>query len=583
MTAPPGSADDRPLPEIFASLAQSSFSGVLSSEREGRRYAIFFSDGAVVDADSPVPEDQLGRVLLAAGILTSAQVGEMVTRLARSPGKRALDVLVEMEALQRDSLERAATMGLAKRAIRAFSLAGTTFHVDEQAHARQSGGPFDARWLLYRGLRQFYDEARLLRELERLSGQAMKRLGDAESLLEPFGFGEAEHACIAYLQRGYWEAQDLADACAAAPREVVLSVVHALVLFGALDLQPADQVPRLRRKGAASAPRPPAPAVVTSTRPTPSAIKQGAPQPTSQAAPPPPGGPSAPSPPSRSTAAAVTPPAVTAPSVSRPTAAPSMQAPHVSTVPPGLREQMLRKFAAVEAGADCFAVLEIDRHASKEQVKAAYFQLAKTYHPDRLAIVKLDDLRPQVERIFVRLSEAFATLGDDARKKEYLTILGQGGEAVVKQRESDEAARAMKILSAEEQFRIGEMALRRQLWPQALEAFKKALELNPDEGEHHAMHAWATWCVAPDKDKVLVEVRKGLHKAIELNPQCAQAFFYTGQVFKHSGDLERASAHFQKALDLQPSHVEAEREVRLMEMRRAKGEKKGLFDKLRKK
>jgi len=249
-----------------------------------------------------------------------------------------------------------------------------------------------------------------------------------------------------------------------------------------------------------------------------------------------------------------------------------------------LREQILAKSRLVESGADHFAVLEVTRETSKDQIKATYFHLAKTYHPDRLALVNLDELRPQVERIFARLSEAFGVLGDEARRKEYLTILAEGGEAKFRARESQETAKAVQILSAEEHFRRGEMALRRQAYPQALEEFKKALELNHDEGEHHAMHAWAVWCLATDKDKVLTEVKKGLHKALELNAQCAPAFYFLGSLYKYKGETDRAYSHFQRCLDLVDGHTDAEREIRLIDMRRASGQdRKGLFDRFKKK
>ena len=200
--------------------------------------------------------------------------------------------------------------------------------------------------------------------------------------------------------------------------------------------------------------------------------------------------------------------------------------------------------------------------------------------------MKLEELRPQVERIFARLSEAFAVLGDDGKRREYLDVLARGGEAAVKRREDDEAAQAARIIGAEEQFRLGEMALRRQLYGQALESFKKAMELNPDEAEHHALYYWALWCSTPNKEAILGEVRKGMQKALELNHRCVPALYYFGQIYNQTGDIDRAYHNFLKVLSHRPGHVDAEREVRLIEMRKKKGSEKknpgGLFDKFKK-
>jgi tetratricopeptide (TPR) repeat protein len=232
----------------------------------------------------------------------------------------------------------------------------------------------------------------------------------------------------------------------------------------------------------------------------------------------------------------------------------------------------MKKLAAIDAGADHFQILEVARDATKEQIKSAYFQLAKTFHPDRLPLLKLEHMRPQVEKIFARLSESFAVLGDDARRKEYVAVLAQGGEDAVKRRAEAENAQAMKILSAEEHFRLGEMAMRRQMWPQAMEEFKKALDANPEEAEHHALYAWCLWASATDKTEALAaDVKKRLQKALEIGPKCAPAHYYLGQVALFQGDMDRAYGHFRKVLELRPGHLDAEREIRVIEMRRAKG------------
>jgi len=88
--------------------------------------------------------------------------------------------------------------------------------------------------------------------------------------------------------------------------------------------------------------------------------------------------------------------------------------------------------------------------------------------------------------------------------------------------------------------------------------------------------------VATDKDRAAPETRRALQRAIELNPQCARAYLYLGQVLKQMGDADRAYIEFQRVLQLQPDNVDAQREVRLMDMRRQKGGK-SILDRLRKK
>jgi tetratricopeptide (TPR) repeat protein len=119
------------------------------------------------------------------------------------------------------------------------------------------------------------------------------------------------------------------------------------------------------------------------------------------------------------------------------------------------------------------------------------------------------------------------------------------------------------------------MALRRQMWPAAIEEFQAALELNDAEAEHHALLAWAKFCAASDKEAVFSTTKAKLNKAIQLNYRCTKAFYYLGQVYSALGDSDRAYACFQKVLGLEENHVDAQREIRVIEMRRKPS--KGLF------
>ena len=48
-------------------------------------------------------------------------------------------------------------------------------------------------------------------------------------------------------------------------------------------------------------------------------------------------------------------------------------------------------------------------------------------------------------------------------------------------------------------------------------------------------------------------------------------YFYLGHIYNYQQDYPRALAQFQRALELRPNYVDAEREIRLLEMRRQKG------------
>ncbi len=68
---------------------------------------------------------------------------------------------------------------------------------------------------------------------------------------------------------------------------------------------------------------------------------------------------------------------------------------------------------------DYYEVLDIQRNASKDQIKDSYRKLAMQYHPDR-------NKSPEAEEKFKEISEAYAVLSDDQKRQQYDT-LGHAG------------------------------------------------------------------------------------------------------------------------------------------------------------
>jgi len=69
--------------------------------------------------------------------------------------------------------------------------------------------------------------------------------------------------------------------------------------------------------------------------------------------------------------------------------------------------------------ADYFSILGVSRKAGREEIKRAYKQQVKKWHPDK----KPPGSREQVRQRFQRIVEAYETLRDDGRKLKYLEKL----------------------------------------------------------------------------------------------------------------------------------------------------------------
>ncbi len=79
---------------------------------------------------------------------------------------------------------------------------------------------------------------------------------------------------------------------------------------------------------------------------------------------------------------------------------------------------------------DYYEILEIQKNASKDEIKNTYRKLALKYHPDR-------NKSPGAEEKFKEISEAYAVLSDDEKRKRYDTYGHVGAEDVFRGSEAN--------------------------------------------------------------------------------------------------------------------------------------------------
>lgn len=67
-------------------------------------------------------------------------------------------------------------------------------------------------------------------------------------------------------------------------------------------------------------------------------------------------------------------------------------------------------------GFDPYAVLQVERGASPDEVRTAYYRMARLYHPDRLASYELPpEVKDYVRAMLVRINLAFEQIGQGGR------------------------------------------------------------------------------------------------------------------------------------------------------------------------
>jgi hypothetical protein len=223
--------------------------------------------------------------------------------------------------------------------------------------------------------------------------------------------------------------------------------------------------------------------------------------------------------------------------------------------------------ALLGQGADYFSLLGVTAETSPDQIRKVYFGLARQLHPDRLTALGIEDTDREAQRLFAQINTAFAVLSSPMRRTEYARMLLAGGEEAVRAQQDQAEEITRRILTAEEKFRIGEMALRRDQLDVALEHFKQAVELNPDEADHHALLGWTIFVAAPDKNAVLKTAKGLLDKAARMSEKAVAPRLYLGRMARMLGRDAEARKMFEEVVAISPHHTEATSELRLLEQR----------------
>lgn len=224
---------------------------------------------------------------------------------------------------------------------------------------------------------------------------------------------------------------------------------------------------------------------------------------------------------------------------------------------------------------DYFTLLGVSESDSREQVRKAYHNLVKKYHPDSFFEQDvLIDLKDKVNSLFQRISDAHETLSDATAKARYVNDRRRNGPASTTSLET--------ILQAETAFQKGMLLFRGKKFKEAQQAFAEALKLSPNEAEYLMYQAWSAYKAGPKKDELTINTRRQLLRATELNPKLSLAFLYLGYICKDEGEEREAQRRFERAIQCNPNCTEALRELRLMNMRKEKSgkDKKGLFGKM---
>jgi tetratricopeptide (TPR) repeat protein len=484
----------------------------------------------VEHAASEEPQEGLGPFLVREGALDPAKLAE-----AEAAGGDLLSTLAS-----RKLVDPAATFQLLQRhgaglVWRAMAVEAGSWRWEPGVAPPPSSFPLGSRWGMLCDAVRRLDAAGVRRRLGGRARRAASRSGGRVDVADLKLMPQEARVCGAF--DGQRSVEELAagrpDEAELLLRVTLLLAETELLAFGAeRAAPPAPGVPPATAPTASSGagapprPAPPRPAPEPQARP---AAKPGSP---ASAAPP------------------------RAPPAGRPAAAPAAASPAPAAAPkPAASLADLRAFHEKLQSADHFQALGVKPEATAAQVKMAYFQLAKTYHPDAGSPEEAAEARKLRSDIFARLGEAWAVLGDDERRVRYLEEMKGGGPANVD---------VMAILQAEQVFHAATLLVKARKFEEAVKKLDEAIQLNAEEPEFGIWRAWAAFhlVAGEQRSRQVVAASQAIEAGLRLAPRCVSGYLFLGRMAKLAGDAAAAERHFKRGLEVDPGNAELKSELR---------------------
>jgi curved DNA-binding protein CbpA len=186
--------------------------------------------------------------------------------------------------------------------------------------------------------------------------------------------------------------------------------------------------------------------------------------------------------------------------------------------------------------ADHYDILGVARTASSAEIRQAYLRLARQHHPDRF---QDPAERARAEQQFQAISEAFNTLSNEERRREY-----------------DAQASRPKLVSSEElaqdAFERARAKLESRDYVAAVDLLNVAIHHRPAEAPYHVALGRI---LARTVDRVR-EAAQCFERALELDPRNVAVHVELARLLLDQGLKLRARKTLEAARKLAPSNVD---------------------------
>jgi curved DNA-binding protein CbpA len=191
---------------------------------------------------------------------------------------------------------------------------------------------------------------------------------------------------------------------------------------------------------------------------------------------------------------------------------------------------------------DYYGIFGIEKWATMDKIKKAYYKVAKEFHPDKHFYLPSETLKNKLNMIFSQITDAYKILSDPKMRREY---------------DQNLSIRPAKIASnnletARARFKEGKDAFKKGAYTEAAELFGQAAYLDSSVPAYHFYHG-----LSLTKNKKLGEAEKAISKALKIEPFNADYMAEVGHIYLQLGFNLRAKNTFEKAIKLDPANERA--------------------------
>ncbi len=202
---------------------------------------------------------------------------------------------------------------------------------------------------------------------------------------------------------------------------------------------------------------------------------------------------------------------------------------------------------------DYYELFNLKNTAAFAEIKDAYYQFAKKFHPDRLGEAPDPELKEKANFVFARINKAFEVLSNEEKRREYDT---KGYKEI---QNKDKVSENL-VEKANLYYRKAKTLYNQQRFREAASLMEEVVRNDPNKAAYYLLLGLSQSNI-PNLRRL---AEKSFQKVVEMEPWNAEPYAALGLLFLSEKLEKRAENFFKKALAIDPEHELAKK--RLLEM-----------------